>query len=52
MKAKIKELEIETTAEEIDEYMEYVKEENKLTQEELVEQLKREGCPLKNTGKR
>lgn len=46
MKAKIKELEIETTAEEIDEYMEYVKEENKLTQEELVEQLKREGLSL------
>jgi peptidyl-prolyl cis-trans isomerase SurA len=46
IKAKIKELEIETTTEEIDEYMEYVKEENKLTQEELVEQLKHEGLSL------
>ncbi|MDM7919984.1 MAG: peptidylprolyl isomerase [Methanosarcina sp.] len=46
MKAKIKELEIETTTEEIDEYVEYVKEENKITQEELIEQLKHEGISL------
>lgn len=46
MKAKIKELELQATTEQVDEYVEYVKEENKLTQEELVEQLKHEGLSL------
>ncbi len=43
LKEKVKELEIEITAEDIDNYIEYVKQNNKLTQEDLVEQLKHEG---------
>lgn len=43
LKEKVKELEIEITAKDIDSYIEYVKQNNKLTQEDLVEQLKREG---------
>ncbi|MBN1904184.1 MAG: peptidyl-prolyl cis-trans isomerase [Deltaproteobacteria bacterium] len=47
VKSKIKELEdLQATTEQIDEYVEYIKEENKLTQEELVEQLKHEGLSL------
>jgi len=43
LKVKVKELEIEVTTEEIDNYMEYLKQNNKMTQEELVEKLKGEG---------
>jgi peptidyl-prolyl cis-trans isomerase SurA len=43
LKEKVKELEIEVTTEDIDNYIEYIKQEKKLTQEELVEQLKHEG---------
>jgi peptidyl-prolyl cis-trans isomerase SurA len=43
IKVKVKELEIEVTTEDIDNYIEYIKQNNKLTQEELFEQLKQEG---------
>jgi peptidyl-prolyl cis-trans isomerase SurA len=43
IKEKAKELEIQITSEDIDNYMEYIKQNNKLTQEQLVEQLKQEG---------
>lgn len=43
MKAKIKELEIQTTTEEIDDYVEYIKQNNKVTQEGLLAELKKEG---------
>jgi peptidyl-prolyl cis-trans isomerase SurA len=43
LKEKVKELEIEVTTEDIDNYVEYIKQDNKLTQEELVEKLKQEG---------
>lgn len=43
--AKIKELGLEATQEEVDDYLEMIKERNKLTQEDLVAQLKKEGMP-------
>jgi peptidyl-prolyl cis-trans isomerase SurA len=43
LKVKVKELEIEVTTEDIDNYMEYLKQNNKMTQEELLEKLKGEG---------
>ncbi|NLA75995.1 MAG: hypothetical protein GX846_11095 [Deltaproteobacteria bacterium] len=46
VRSKVKELELEATTEEIDTYLEYIKEENKLTQEELVQLLKHEGMSL------
>jgi peptidyl-prolyl cis-trans isomerase SurA len=46
VKSKIKELDLHTTTEEVDAYIEYIKQNNKLTQEELVEQLKHEGVSL------
>ncbi len=42
-KQKIKELDLETTQEEVDSYLEMLKKNNKITQEELIAQLKREG---------
>ena len=41
--AKIKELKLEVSDADVDDYIEYVKEQNKFTQEELIAQLKREG---------
>ena len=41
--AKIKELKLEVSDADVDDYIEYVKERNKFTQEQLLAQLKREG---------
>ena len=42
-KEKIKELKLEADKADVDDYIEYLKEENKVTQEQLLAQLKREG---------
>ncbi len=42
-KAKIKELKLEADKADVDDYIEYLKEQNKVTQEQLLAQLKREG---------
>ena len=43
MKEKIKELELEADKDQVDEYIEFIKENNKLTQEALVAELEKEG---------